>query len=245
MASARSRRGKELDRRVQAGGQPQGRPEAERLPCVRRSPRGDPCSRDDVAALSLWGTALTANETAYLFVLGETAAADFEAWLHSASHLERDWGPERYLALLELDYRLPIIRHEAVKLVLDALGPAIFETWRLKRLLEAVVARGPSGRAALGALYDEYCRGYDFLDNLALGIGIEVRLTKHDAGAVVGPVSDLAVSEAVLAIRWLDDGVVEPLGTTDRDGRWRSNDHRSPDEKRPRTYQRYDIDDHQ
>jgi len=175
---------------------------------------------------------------AHLYLVGELPLGEFEQWVYVTPELEGEWGELLYFELLSLDYRQKGAGHDVCKLLKSVVGGPDIELWRLRRYLSAIVEQGPRRCTALATMYDEYCGGYYFLDNLALAYGVRAwecqqgslpEDTCH-ACAEVG-----AVDEARRALEWLNEGDIVLVGQADELDRVRFEDRRPAPEKLPRT----------
>lgn len=166
------------------------------------------------------------------FLVGEGEVAAFEGWLYGDAGLEERLGAERYVALIGLDYRKGADRREACRLLRGAIDLGPFERWRLERALRAVLEAAPGGfETALADVFDLWEDGWFFLDELGLGWGLAASLWRTDRIPPSRPLDAPEVRREVEALvleclRWLEDGVIVPLGTTDDLGHPEYLDHR-------------------
>jgi hypothetical protein len=103
----------------------------------------------------------------YAYYVGEISLRDFETWLYEHPKIETDIGEAFYFDLIDIDYRDKHAADKLEKVVYSRFPRAEFETRRIRELLEKT-ASGEDLPDMVQRLYDEYCRGYWFLEELGL-----------------------------------------------------------------------------
>lgn len=153
----------------------------------------------------------------FAFLNGEEPIRSFEEWLYTTPELEAVLNTDDYLLLISLDFSEPGIDSEIEKLLKQYVDVAEYETWRLRKLLNKVIERDSKLPEILSEFYELYCHGYRFLDSLALGYGLPVRvppqgysadtweeLSETEQNCLLNSLSEGAIHEARKVLFWLD-----------------------------------------
>ena len=96
----------------------------------------------------------------------------FEQWVYGHSEIEQLLGPDDYLELISLDFGKRSIRHDVERLLEKHLDYGKFETSQILSILRKALASREELPRILTQLYDMYCHGYSFLEDLGLGYGL-------------------------------------------------------------------------
>ena len=123
------------------------------------------------------------HESLYRICNGELCVAEVEAWVYEQTELEALLNSDDYLHLLAIDYRAPEALDAATAVLMQYIDVGAFHTRRVIGHLKLVLSgrREPAAlREAVYAFYDDYCHGYDFLKDLALGFGLRVAVPDVD-----------------------------------------------------------------
>lgn len=112
------------------------------------------------------------EEKYFLLLQGQITLQEFESWIYAATHLEDDLSEKEYLELISLNYKFPSAKYELGKLLKDRVDFGKFETIKMIDLLNSIIERDGQEAEALIQMYNLYCKGYYFLDELGLGIGL-------------------------------------------------------------------------
>lgn len=119
---------------------------------------------------------LSALQTHYLQLsTNALSVAAFEEWLYSATELEAQIGEALYEELITLNYQEANIKSDLRKLLAGHIDVNITRTTTFLRKLDHIINRSEEMAEVLQDLYDDYQRGYRFLEDLGMGIGLLIR----------------------------------------------------------------------
>ncbi len=174
---------------------------------------------------------------------------EFEQWVYATKDLEELFSREDYVELLSVDYSKNSNRYDVVKLVTRYINEGEYETWKLKKLLYAVINNDGDLQQVFIDFYYLYCDGYRFLDNLGLGYGLSVvvppseyssdsweKLSEQEKERLLASFLPEAINEVKRVLFWLNDGEIVILNEQDGLGHFKYLDHRSEEEKKPTAY---------
>jgi hypothetical protein len=159
-------------------------------------------------------------------------------------------GEETYVDLISLNYKQSGARHELGKILHKHIHEGRLETARMLALLESVVQRDGKEGESLAQLYEWYCRGYDFLRDLGLGIGLHIHVPTRYGVDDYNELSQIHKTELVNSVypkardlalelkNWILGGQLVLTGEKDPDfNRWYYEDHRSAADREPRIWE--------
>ena len=187
--------------------------------------------------------------TIYRLIAREVEIDDFERWVYAEKGLEDLLGPDEYLGLISLDYRLPSSLYEAEKILRRYIDIGDYHEWYLRRVLQKVIDRTEDAHESIEQCYDLYCDGYDFLDNLGLGYGLSIAVPPSEYGAdtwdalasaeqkrlIDGFYPDVR-QEAEKVLRWLDTRKIVLTGQGEGTEGIQYQDNRTAEERKPTGY---------
>lgn len=114
----------------------------------------------------------------YKTIKGDISLDDFEQWLYADKELEKHLKSDDYLDLISLSFKKSGAKYGLWNLLKKQIDLGEFETYKmLERLYEAQkkTERLPY---ILMEFYDLYCKGYNFLQDLGIGIGLAVEVPR-------------------------------------------------------------------
>lgn len=114
------------------------------------------------------------KERFYNTLKGDISLSDFEQWLYANKELEELLPADDYLDLIALNYNGKYAKYELYGLLRKHTDPGEFETYKLLRLLREAQQKTDELPYILMDLYDLYCKGYRFLQELGISYGLEV-----------------------------------------------------------------------
>ena len=194
---------------------------------------------------------LTEIESKYFdFVEGKISSDEFERWVYRSQVLEKELSADLYLQLISLDFGATSAKYEIEKIFDCNVDHGKIETIRLLGHLQSIIERDKDEAASLVRMYDLYCDGYDFLDDLGLGIGLEIEVPPAEYG--VDYFSDLSptqkaelidnyypeAKELALEVKsWIVNGDLKLTGKSDKlFNRWEYVDNRSAKDRVSRVW---------
>jgi len=116
------------------------------------------------------------KERFYKTIQGVISLNDFEQWLYANKELENLLNPEDYLDLISLSFKKSGAKYELWNLLKKHIDLGEFETYKMLELLNEAKRKTKRLPYILMEFYHLYCKGYDFLQDLGLGIGLEVQV---------------------------------------------------------------------
>ena len=153
---------------------------------------------------------------------------EFEQWVYSTPELEDFLSPENYLDLISLNYSESGAWYEIQKIILRTIDVSDFEAWRLTKALRSIVAKDENQVDSILEMYDFYCRGYNFLQELGLNYGLclEVpssvhgkecfsELTQSEVETIVSGFYLSIEREAKKVLAWIENKEIIPNGYDD------------------------------
>ena len=151
------------------------------------------------------------------------------------SEIELYMNPEDYLELISFNFRKSYAMHDLYKLMVKYINIGEQEKRRLLSYLYDVREKTPTTADSLEILYSQYCKGYYFLQEIAIGYGLCV-IVAHDKGSwdnlaaqeqLLGGFYPSLTTEADLVISMLENGVVVLSGEKGEDGCYVYSDNTS------------------
>jgi hypothetical protein len=104
----------------------------------------------------------------FRYLIGELPIKDFEQWIYSTPELEGYLGGSAYFDFISFNFQQPSASSELSKLIVKYFAPTKFLNWKFKRLLRGLLDGTLDPVEVFENLYDMYCKGYQFLDHLAI-----------------------------------------------------------------------------
>jgi hypothetical protein len=116
------------------------------------------------------------TEIFYKTIKGDFPIEDFEQWLYANKELEKLLNSDDYLDLISLSYKKSGAKYELWNLLKKHIDLGEFETYKMLGLLKEAQQKTDRLPYILMEFYDLYCKGYNFLEDLGLGIGLAVEV---------------------------------------------------------------------
>jgi hypothetical protein len=191
------------------------------------------------------------KEALYRFLDGRTPLAEFERWVYATPALEDLFDRDSYIDLLAADFRDQSSVAQVESQLEARIDHGDYVTWQVRSELAVILRRDEADLPnALDRIYYWYCDGLYFLDNLALGFALGVRvplstypadgwedLSATDQATILASLYPAIAGEAARVLRWLDEGtIVITGGQLTYDCRLEFLDYREPAERRPTAY---------
>ncbi|TJZ53809.1 hypothetical protein FAZ15_17475 [Sphingobacterium olei] len=118
------------------------------------------------------------KEKFYRTIEGGISLADFEQWLYADEQLEKHLSPDDYLDLISLSFKKSGAKYQLWNLLRKHIDLGEFETYKMLGLLNEAKQKTERLPFILMEFYDLYCKGYNFLQDLGLGIGLAVEVPR-------------------------------------------------------------------
>ncbi|MBH5317681.1 hypothetical protein I6N90_07685 [Paenibacillus sp. GSMTC-2017] len=113
---------------------------------------------------------VSAQRYLYNFQRNNLNLKQFELWIYEHEELENYFGSKEYLDFISRDYSNKYAFDETKKQIRNVIKLERFEQERLISLLTSLtqITSIKECSGVMEALYDDYCKGYDFLKAMAL-----------------------------------------------------------------------------
>lgn len=112
------------------------------------------------------------KERFYKTIKGEISLEDFEQWLYADKELEKYLNSDDYLDLISFGFKQGGAKYELWDLLKKHIDIGEFETYKMLGLLYEAKQKTKRLPYILMEFYDLYCKGYNFFQDLGLGLGI-------------------------------------------------------------------------
>lgn len=181
---------------------------------------------------------------------------EFENWVYHSKWLEEELEEEEYIDLISFNYGAPGSKYEIGKILKDRFDEGKFEAVKMIELLNSIIERDGKEGESLTRMYDLYCRGYYFLEDLGLGIGLLIEvphkygveyyheLNEIQKKAIVDIVYPSAKELAIELKNWVLNGDLKLTGEREPElNRWQYIDNRTKEDKKSRVWKIEDLDE--
>jgi hypothetical protein len=196
-------------------------------------------------------------ESKYLDLMGEKISIkEFENWVYESNWLENELTEDEYTELVSLNYRTPSSIYEVGKILRERFDEGKFESVKMIDLLNSIIERDGKEGESLTRMYDLYCKGYYFLEDLGLGIGLFVgvphkygveyyhELNERQKKEIADSVYPSAKELAIELKNWILNGDLKLTGEKESElNRWQYIDNRTEEDKKSRVWKIEDVDD--
>ena len=180
---------------------------------------------------------------------------DFENWVYETKWLESELTEDEYTDLISLNYGTSSSKYEIGKILKERFDEGKFESVKMVELLTSIIERDGEEGESLTRMYDLYCRGYYFLEDLGLGIGLFIEvpnkygveyyyeLNDRQKKELVNSVYPSAKELAIELKNWILMGDLKLTGERESDlNRWQYIDNRTEEDKKSRVWKVEDVD---
>lgn len=175
---------------------------------------------------------------------------EFEEWVYRSKWLENELSKDEYLDLISLDFMTPSMKYEVGKILKSKINEGKFQEITLLNFLESIIVRDGKEGESLIRLYDLYCDGYYFLQDLGLGIGLQIdfppsefgvdyyhELNENQKKQLIDSVYPAAKELAEELKDWIINKELVLTGELDDDfNRWQFIDKRTEEDKQSRIW---------
>lgn len=195
-------------------------------------------------------------ESKYFDLMGEKISVkEFENWVYETKWLESELTEDEYTDLISLNYGTSNSKYEIGKILRDRFDEGKFESVKMVELLTSIIERDGKEGESLTRMYDLYCRGYYFLEDLGLGIGLFIEvpnkfgveyyheLNEKQKKELVNSVYTPAKELAIELKKWILNGDLKLTGERESElNRWQYIDNRTEEDKKSRVWKVEDVD---
>ena len=191
------------------------------------------------------------KEWFYKTIKGDISIDDFEKWLYADSELEKHLNPSDYLDLISLNFQKSGAKYELWNLLKKHIDLGEFETFKMIALLNEAKQKTERLPYILMEFYNLYCKGYYFLQDLGLGIGLAVEvprvnqstadtweeLTNEQQKGLLDSFSP-ELEECIEQVsHWLETRKIILTGQQDNVGHYEYQDLRTTEEKKSKLWE--------
>jgi len=195
-------------------------------------------------------------ESKYLDLMCEKISIrEFENWIYESNWLKNELTEDEYTELISLNYGNQSSKYEVGKILKERLDEGKFESVKMIDLLNSIIERDGKEGKALTSMYNLYCKGYYFLEDLGLGIGLFVEvpnkygveyyyeLNEKQKKELVDSFYPSAKEFAIKLKNWILNGDLKLTGKIDPElNRWQYIDNRTDEDKKSRVWKIVDVD---
>lgn len=180
---------------------------------------------------------------------------EFERWVYESKWLEKELTTDEYTDLISLNYGTPSSIYDAEKILKERIDEGKLESVKMIELLNSIIERNGKEGESLIKMYDLYCKGYYFLEDLGLGIGLQIELPSNTGEEYYHDLNDkqkkeladrvypIAKELAMELKNWILNGELKLTGFKDLDfNRWQYIDNRTNNDKKSRVWIVEDVD---
>jgi hypothetical protein len=104
----------------------------------------------------------------------------FKNWINQSEWLQDELTEDEYLDLIILNYNQKVIyiKDEVKNILKERINEGKVETIKMLNYLNSIIERDGKEGIALIKMYDLYCAGYYFLEELGLHIGLQIIIAR-------------------------------------------------------------------
>lgn len=186
------------------------------------------------------------KERFYKTIKGEISLDDFEQWLYADKELEKYLNSGDYLDLISFSFKQSGANYELWDLLKKHIDIGEFETYKMLGLLNEAKQKTKRLPYILMEFYDLYCKGYNFFQDLGLGIGLAIEvprvnnttadtwdeLTSKQQQELLDSFSPELEECIEQVIYWLETKKIILTGEQDEIGHYEYEDLRTEEEKK-------------
>lgn len=118
------------------------------------------------------------KEQFFKTIKGDISLLDFEQWLYDNKEIEKHLDSDDYLNLISINFKNGRAKYDLWKFLKKYIGLEEFEKYKMLELLNEAKQKTEQLPYILMEFYDLYCKGYSFIQDLGLGIGLAVEVPR-------------------------------------------------------------------
>jgi hypothetical protein len=191
------------------------------------------------------------KERFYKTIKGDILLDDFEQWLYADKEFEKYLKSNDYLDLISLSFNKSGAKYELCSLLKKHIDLGEFETYKILGLLNEAKQKTKRLPYILMEFYDLYCKGYNFFQDLGLGIGFAVEepnvkntpadntwdeLTSKQQKELLDSFSPELEECIEQVIYWIETKKIILTGEQDEIGHYEYDDLRTEEEKKSKLW---------
>ena len=169
---------------------------------------------------------------------------NFEKWIYESTELKENLNPNFYYELLSFNYKQKNAHPELKKLIESQIIQSDVEKWKIAKDLLNAKNRTENYSKSIRNFYSLYCKGYDFMDNLAFDYGLTLEcpysyyrvetfdeLTETQKQTLINKCYPDIIIEIEKVLNWIENGKIKLIGETNEFGKLEYVDNRTDLEK--------------
>ena len=186
------------------------------------------------------------KEKFYQTIKGDISVDDFEQWVYSYKELEKHLNTDDYLDLISFSYKKSGAKYELWNILKKHIDLGELEKHKMLDLLNEANQKTERLPYILMEFYDLYCKGYYFLQDLGIGIGLSIavprvhnttsntwnELSREQQRELLDSFSPELEECIIQVIDWLETKKIILTGEQDQIGRYDYEDLRTEEEKK-------------
>lgn len=190
------------------------------------------------------------KERFFKTIKGDISLDDFEQWLYADKELEKYLNSDDYFDLISLSFKLSGAKYELWNLLKKHIDLGEFETYKILELLNEAKQKDERLPYVLMEFYHLYCKGYNFFQDLGIGIGLAVEvprvnnttadtwdeLTSEQQKELLDSFSPELEECIEEVIYWLETKKIILTGEQDEIGHYEHKDLRTEEEKKSKLW---------
>lgn len=190
------------------------------------------------------------KEQFFKTIKGDISLFNFELWLYGNKEIEMHLDSDDYLNLISINFKKGGAKYELWKFLKKCIGLEEFEKYKMLELLNEAKQKTERLPFILMEFYGMYCKGYNFFQDLGLGIGLAVELPKlnntwgdtwqeltteqkNELLDSFSPELEICIEEA---INWFVTNKIILTGEQDEVGHYEYQDLRTEEEKKSKLW---------
>ncbi len=195
-------------------------------------------------------------ESKYFDLMGEKISIkEFENWVYETKWLESELTEDEYTDLISLNYGASSSKYELGKILKERFDEGKFESVKMVDILTSIIERDGKEGESLRRLYDLYCKGYYFLEDLGLEIGLFIEVPNKYGVEYYHELNDKQKKELLNSVypaakelatelkNWILKGELKLTGEREPElNRWQYIDNRTEEDKNSRVWKVEDVD---
>jgi len=113
----------------------------------------------------------------------EIKLKEFEKWVYLQNDLDKYLTIDDYLSIIELNYSNKLANYQINKIIKNYVDYSEFEAYKILTLFDNIRNKRDNLNKNIICLYDLYCDGYGFLEEIALKYGLSVIDLQNDSNS--------------------------------------------------------------
>ncbi|WP_275316956.1 hypothetical protein [Tenacibaculum bernardetii] len=169
---------------------------------------------------------------------------NFEKWIYESTELKDNLNSNSYYEFLSFNYKKENSHSELKKLIENQISQSEVEKWKITKDLLNAKNRTKNYSKSIRNFYTLYCKGYDFMDNLAFNYSLALecpysyyrietfeKLSEKQKLTLIENCYPDIIGEIEKVLNWIENEKVVLIGKTNEFGKLEYIDNRTDLEK--------------